>query len=322
MASRVPEYLGEPTLGQVMRRPQWIFALLLALVVASVFAWLGQWQMGNAVRNNVDDLVSTETVRPIDDLTEPIAGIPEIAAGAVVSVDGEFVSEDFSIVSDRMNRGIGSGNGESADSVGDQAGEKREGAWVVGHLVRAGHDDASLAVAIGWAPSQEAAQAAIAELEQLPAEARTLEGRYLPAEAPEIPRPDADPAFSRTMVPAYLANNWTQTPTGPIYGGYLVMHDSAAAPALADLGLEEIDSVAPSAPEKVSWLNVFYGIEWAVFGLVALFLWYRLARDAWEKEHEIMALEAEAAREAAAAERASEPGDVPEAADHPAVTEQ
>ena len=62
------------------------------------------------------------------------------------------------------------------------------------------------------------------------------------------------------------------------------------APSLADAGLVPIDSVAPSAPEKVSWLNIFYGIEWAVFAIVALFLWYRLARDAWEKEHEMMLL--------------------------------
>ena len=294
MASRTPEYLGEPTLGQVMRRPQWIAALVLAMVVAAVFAWLGQWQMGNAIRDNVDELTSTETVRPIDELTEPFAGIPELAAGAVVAVEGTFAPGDFSVVSERMNQGE------------DDTAERAQGAWVVGHLVRTGQDDASLAVAVGWADSDEAATAAAQTLNELPAAERTLEGRYLPAEAPEVPRPDVDPSFSKTMVPAYLANTWAQTPTGPIYGGYLVLHDTLDAPALADAGLQPIDSVAPSAPEKVSWLNVFYGIEWAVFAIVALFLWYRLARDAWEKEHEMMLLVAET--EAAAA---SAPSDAP-----------
>ncbi|KAM9861482.1 SURF1 family cytochrome oxidase biogenesis protein [Leucobacter sp. BZR 635] len=289
MASRKLEYLGEPTLGQVMRRPQWIAALLLAMVIAAVFAWLGQWQMGNAIRDNVDELSATETVRPIDDLTEPIAGIPEIAAGAVVSVSGTFVSEDFSVVSERMNQGP------------DESAERSKGAWVVGHLVRTDQDEASLAVAVGWAPSVSEAKKAAQHLSTLPEGKLALEGRYLPAEAPEIPRPDIDPHSTRTMVPAYLANTWNEAPTGPIYGGYLVLHDALDAPELADANLVAIDSVAPSAPEKVSWLNVFYGIEWAVFAAVALFLWYRLARDAWEKEHEIMILTAESEAEAEAA---------------------
>lgn len=290
MASRTPEYLGEPTLGQVMRRPQWIAALLLAMVIAAVFAWLGQWQMGNAIRDNVDELSNTETVRPIDDLTAPIAGIPEISAGAVVSVEGSFVPEDFSVVSERMNQGP------------DASGERSKGAWVVGHLVRTDQDNASLAVAVGWAASDAEAKQAAQHLSTLPEGKLSLEGRYLPAEAPEIPRPDGDPHFTRTMVPSFLVNTWNSAPEGPTYGGYLVLHDALDAPSLTDAGLVPIDSVAPSAPEKVSWLNIFYGIEWAVFAIVALFLWYRLARDAWEKEHEMMLLvEAEAA-EAAASE--------------------
>ena len=38
-----------PTLREVMLRPRWIGVLLLALVVAGVFAWLGQWQLSRAI---------------------------------------------------------------------------------------------------------------------------------------------------------------------------------------------------------------------------------------------------------------------------------
>lgn len=276
MASRTPEYLGEPTLAQVMRRPQWILALLLALVVASVFAWLGQWQMGHAIRDNVDELTATETVREIDELTKPIAGIPEIAAGAVVSVEGSLVAGDYEIVVERMNQ--------------EANGERVEGVWVVGHLVRDEADNASLSVAVGWAPSIAVAEAAIERLESAELGGLTVEGRYLPAEAPDIPRPSEDPHLMRTMLPAHLVNLWAEVP-GPVYGGYLVLHPAADAQTLAsDAGLESIDSVPPSEPEKVSWLNAFYAIEWVVFGVIALYLWYRLARDAWEKEHELKKL--------------------------------
>lgn len=284
MASRRPEYLGEPTLAQVMRRPQWIFALVLAFAVAAVFAWLGRWQAEHAIRGDIDELSRTETVRPLESLTDPIAGVPETAAGAVVSISGDFVPGDFVVVENRMNQGSGA--------------EKVQGSWVVGRLATDG--GASLAVAVGWAPSAAAARTAIARLDAeygaagdgRHAIASAFEGRYMPPEAPEVPKPSADPHVMRTMVPAYLANAWIAAPTGPIYGGYLVLHASGprAADLLAVAQLDTIDSVAPTPPERVNWLNAFYAIEWVVFAGVALFLWYRLARDAWEKEHELMLL--------------------------------
>ncbi|MGO3146217.1 MAG: SURF1 family cytochrome oxidase biogenesis protein [Leucobacter sp.] len=294
MSSRKPEYLGEPTLAQVMRRPLWILALLLAMVVAAVFAWLGQWQMDNAIRLNIDDLTDTETVRPLDELSDPTPGIPEIAAGAVVSADGSFVAGDYAIVSDRLNSGT--------DDPENDA-DRTSGAWVVGHFVRAGAPAASLSVAVGWAPDATAAQAAIDRLDELPEDTFTVEGRYLPPEAPENPARDDDPHVMRTMLPAYLANLWNSTPEGPIYGGYLVLHDSDAQSSalMAEAGLRAIDSVAPGDPQRVSWLNVFYAVEWIVFAGIALFLWYRLARDAWEKEHEMMLLVEAAEAEASAA---------------------
>lgn len=290
MSSRKVEYLGEPTLGQVMRRPQWILALLLAMIVAAAFAWLGQWQLDNAIRSNVDEISDTETVRPLDDLTAPIAGIPEVAAGAVASLDGDFVPGDYLLVEQRMNGGGSDGTGK-----------RTEGVWIVGHFQRTGEHPASLAVAVGWAPSAEAARTAITKLDKLEPQTRTIEGRYLPAEAPDVPKRTDDPHVMRTMLPAYVANEWAEVPTGPVYGGYLVMHPAADAPDIAAAGLDPVDSVAPSAPERVSWLNVFYAIEWVVFAVVALFLWYRLARDAWEKEHEMLLLIA--ASEAAEADQ-------------------
>lgn len=266
-----------------MRRPQWILALLLALVIAGVFAWLGQWQMDNAIRQNTDELTNTETVRPIGELTDAIPGIPEIAAGAVVDIDGTFVAGDYAIVSDRMNSGTDDPESDS---------DRESGSWVVAHFVSEAADEASLAVAVGWAPSDADARDAISKLDSLPADQVTIEGRYLPSEAPETPTRSDDPHVMRTMMPAYLVNVWNTEPAGPIYGGYLVLHDSADGAAIIEgAGLTRIDSVAPGEPERVSWLNVFYAIEWVVFGVVALFLWYRLARDAWEKEHEIMLLE-------------------------------
>ncbi|QYM75513.1 hypothetical protein [Leucobacter luti] len=111
----------------------------------------------------------------------------------------------------------------------------------------------------------------------------------------------------RTMIPAHFANVWADV-DAPVYSGYLVLHDDGDIPALlASADLDPIDSVPPLPPETVSWLNVFYAIEWVVFAGFAVFFWFRLTRDAWEKEHELQELEAEAA--------ASGAGDGTEAAD-------
>lgn len=276
--ARRPEYLGEPTLGQVMRRPRWILALLFALLVAAVFAWLGQWQMDNAIRSDAQQTIDTETPRPLDEVADAGSGVTDAAAGMVVRVSGALVPEDLQVVSPRENDGA-------------------SGAWVVGHLAVAGEEGApetGLAVAIGWAPDAAAAESAAAELAQDPAAAdpRDLEGRFMPPEGPVVPRADEAPQVMHAMVPAQLVNSWQRVP-GPVHSGYLVLHPAdGGSELLAAAGLDAIDSVPPEPAESVNWLNVFYAIEWIVFAAFAIFLWYRLARDAWEKEHELQLLQA------------------------------
>ncbi|WP_017793415.1 SURF1 family cytochrome oxidase biogenesis protein [Leucobacter salsicius] len=290
--SKRPEYLGEPTLAKVMRRPRWILALLLALAVAAGFAALAQWQAGFAVQSQAQEKVDTETPQPLVDVASATMGVTEDGAAVVVLAGGEFVPEDFVVVGKRINGG-------------------EEGAWVVGNLVTAGPNaepGAHLAVAIGWAPTVAAAQDVADQLARDPEliDGSQLEGRYMPAEAPNIPAAHLDPQSLGAMTPAHLANIW-QSADGPVYSGFLVMHEAAGtATPLATLGLEQIDSVAPLPVSAVNWLNVFYAIEWLVFAGFAVFFWYRLARDAWEKEHEMKNLLAEAA--AAPGEDASSDG--------------
>lgn len=40
----------------------------------------------------------------------------------------------------------------------------------------------------------------------------------------------------------------------------------------------------------INWLNLFYAVEWVVFAGFAIFFWYRLVRDDWEKIHELKLL--------------------------------
>ncbi|MGK0714654.1 SURF1 family cytochrome oxidase biogenesis protein [Leucobacter sp. W1153] len=260
-----------------MRRPQWIGALLLALVVAAAFAWLGQWQMSFAIQAENDDAASSEISRPISEVTDAGTSVADTAAGMVVSTSGALVPGDFRIVEQRMH------------------GEE-QGVWVSGHLVT---EDGHLAVAIGWARTDAEAARAIAALEdRLASQGSSLEveGRYMPPDGAVLPRGEENPMRIASMAPAQLVNLW-QPFEGSAYGGFLVMHPGEgegqiAGEVIESLGLITIESVPPLPVEKVNWLNLFYAVEWVVFAGFAIYFWYRLARDAWEKEHELQLLAA------------------------------
>lgn len=269
-----PSYSGDPVLAKVMWSPKWIGALLLALLVAGGFAWLGQWQLSFAVSQN--DVSSTQElpVRELAEATEPGAPVTDETAGTVLSATGTFVEGDFSVIERRVHDGV-------------------EGAWVVGHFVTTGAQPGNLAVAIGWAADPEIAFEALAEIEsEFVGEELGIEGRYMPSDAPVVPRGGEDPSRIFSMASAQLVNLW-QPFEGRAYSGFLVLHPDGALSAqdLQAAGLETIDSVPPLPVGKINWLNLFYAVEWVVFAGFAIFFWYRLVRDDWERIHELKLLE-------------------------------
>lgn len=248
------------------RRPRWIGALLLALLLAAGFAALSQWQLSRSVASGVVLERDTETISPLSRVTSPQAEMTAPLDGQRVSTSGTFVSGDYSIVDQRFNGGV-------------------QGAWVVGHL-QTEPDGAALAVALGWAKNAGEAASVIANLDALPAAGRVdITGRYLAGGSPE--ENDFENGAVTEIATSALVNEWAGVERGA-FAGYLVMD---AAPA----GLAAIDSPAPEPERTLNWLNIFYAVEWVVFAGFALYMWYRLVKDAWERELE------EAADAAAAA---------------------
>lgn len=258
-----------PTLREVMLRPRWIALLGLCLVVAGVFAWLGQWQLGRAIDTDPTPPGATEEVRPLAEVAAPGEYLAEPLVGQRVTVTGTWVPGDFIVVSSRFNDGV-------------------EGYWVTGQLRVAdeqGVRPTSVAVAIGWAPTEADALAAVDSLEQnasAPDAADTplaITGRLISDEGPVPPPSGADPQTLTRMSPAALLSRWHDIEGLDVYRAYV-------ASEVAQGGLVDISSPAPAEGSNVDWLNIFYAIEWAVFAGFAFYLWYRLARDAWERELE------------------------------------
>jgi surfeit locus 1 family protein len=250
-----------PTLREVMLRPRWIAMLALSLVVAGAFAWLGQWQLGSAIDTSPPPPGATEQVRPLTDVVDPGGYLGEPLVGQRVEVSGEWVPDDFLVVTSRFN-----------DDV--------EGYWVTGQLrVADAERPTSLAVAVGWTPDREQADDAASALNADAGPAPVaLTGRVISDEGPGLP-PGTDPFEMTRMSPAALLSRWHDTGGLDVYRPYLT-----AAEPLG--GLTAISSPAPVEGSNVNWLNIFYAVEWAVFAGFAFYLWYRLAKDAWEKEVE------------------------------------
>src|SRR5690606_8133166 len=89
----------------------------------------------------------------------------------------------------------------------------------------------------------------------------------------------ADPWELERMSPAALLSRWHDTEQLDVYRPYLASVDAPA-------GLVDISSPAPRESSSINWLNIFYAAEWAVFAGFAFYLWYRMAKDAWEREVE------------------------------------
>lgn len=252
-----------PTLREVMLRPRWIGVLLFALVVAGVFAWLGQWQLARAIDTDPLPPGATEQVRPLAEVASPGEYLPEPLVGQRVEVTGRWVPGDFLIVSSRFNDGV-------------------EGYWVTGQLrVTDAQPPTSVAVAVGWAPTLADAESAALVLDEAAAEAGpvTIVGRLISDEGP-LPPPRGEPPLTMIrMSPAALLSQWHDTAGLDVYRPYVASQSASG-------GLVDIASPAPNAGSTVNWLNIFYAAEWVVFAGFAFYFWYRLAKDAWEKEVE------------------------------------
>jgi len=242
-----------PSLAQflsVARRPRWIGALVLSLAIAAAFAALGQWQLDRSVQNVAPPHYDTETPVALDTVARPQAPMTDASIGQRITASGTVVPGDFTVLEGRENDGT-------------------VGAWLVAHVVT--DDGTSLAVGLGWAPDADAAVAAEARVP----ETLDVAGRYLPTESPELN--DVESGERRVLSIGELLNLWADP--GPVYAGYVVLAEPTP-------GLDAIHQPPPTRDTSLNWLNVFYAIEWVVFAGFAVFLWYRLVRDVWEREQE------------------------------------
>ncbi len=229
------------------RRPRWLLALGGFLVLAAIFAALGQWQAQRAVEQATIETPDTETPVPLDSVLLPGEQLRVVDGGRRVDVTATW-THDTAVVSGKTQ--------------GELTGE-----WLLANATTA--DGTCLAVAVGWGATVDPGQFIVIDDSPSP-----LSGRIVASDDP------AEGEFSTTVMTTVAAadfiNRWH---CDAMYDGYLVL-DSAPEP------LHTIDAMRPIPQGELNWLNIFYALEWIFFACFAFYFWYRLVKDAVEREAE------------------------------------
>lgn len=217
--------MAKKSIWRLAVTPKWIAGLLIALAVASVFAWLGQWQLDRAIQSNKPvELVKAETV--------------------AVMLD----TENIFIARNRVQNSV-------------------TGYWVLANAKQ--ESGKSVILSLGWTKDLATAEDVRKNLKSsMVAQAfLPVNGLTLPTEAPV------------KSVNQYTFDSVSTAQLANLVGNemrydYLAVQGNAVPDEL-----EEI-SAGISQEAGVNWLSAFYAIEWAVFAGFAVFMWWRLLKDA------------------------------------------
>ncbi len=224
--------------------PRWLGLLLVALLIASGFAWLGSWQLARS-RENADPVV-IQKPRPLQELVQPQEGLPPEAGNTPAIVRGSLDADQTVIVDGRRR------DGEPVD-------------WLVAPvLMTTAAGTARLPVVLGAFPAG-----------RTPPPADSVEVDFTamlqPSEEPAAPQQDGD---TGAVSSADLVARWGS----PIYAGF-VFADEPTMRAAADDGLQVIEPPTIEQDRGYAILNLSYAVQWWIFAAIAFFLWWRLLRD-------------------------------------------
>lgn len=259
--------------GEVWRSaisPRMIGLLVLLLAAAVVCVQLSAWQLDRAALRGADRAVAAHQAKleaapvPLEDVLRAQSSFTseEYAAGVVAT--GEWEEENQVLL---PGRGVG---GEDAVLI------------VSAFRITAGPDaGALLPVLRGWIPADdvdltgERAEVADDSVYSLPSGEVEVTGHLANAEQHHVGETPL-PGTTTSISPSWLASRWG----GPSFSAYLVQGTYDGS------GWTDADGAVAHAPDPelkietgLNIQNLFYAIEWLVFGGFALWLWWRLVRD-------------------------------------------
>lgn len=253
------------TFLQVARQPRMIGLLLVFVLAALVCGRLGAWQLDRAYERAelAAQQQAAEAVAAgpswLGDVLAPQESFPGELVGREVRVAGEFEDSGSLLVPGRVLEGhtgylVLTPFRVTDDGTGGASWADLSGAPV-------------LAVVQGWV-------AAPADAEALthPEGEVTLTGWLQVGESTSGSAAVVDGQTEQIALSA-LVNEWG----GPIYTGYLVANGGPGSPESG--GIAALPRPTIDGGSGANLQNVFYALQWWVFGGFAVLLWIRLVRD-------------------------------------------
>ncbi|MEN3540152.1 SURF1 family protein [Microbispora sp. ZYX-F-249] len=236
--------------------PRLVALHLLVIGVLVSFTFLGRWQLGVFEASGAPRRAPDPAPVAVTELTQVGRHVSGAAISRKVTATGTYDAADQLLVADRV---------ADVDAPGGRA-ARGSGFWLLTPLRLA--DGTVVPVVRGWVAAAADPAAAV------PEGAVTVTGRLRPAEQTDdvmrngnLPRGQV-----ATVSTAELINLW---PDARVRDGFVVV--TAQEPP------SRATPVAVSPPTQgggFTWRNLAYALQWWIFALFAVYMWFHFVRDA------------------------------------------
>ncbi|WP_260848192.1 SURF1 family protein [Brevibacterium aurantiacum] len=245
--------------------PKWLGSLLFVLILVTCFVGLSAWQVDRAQhKNDAVDSANVEEIVPFNDVMEAQAPMPGILADQRVSLSGHWLPDDQVVVPGRVLDGD-------------------NGFWVVtmfapddarlGDSAGADASDKTIAIPVlrGFTTDEETAMESRAA--EGPVEMKAQIG---PVEGP-MPGNSLPEGQVRSVSTSQLINLFPDLLT---YSGFLIPEEATGdAASIATDGLSFVPPTTTREEGGFDLQSAGYAIEWLIFAVMALYMWWQLLRD-------------------------------------------
>jgi len=231
--------------------------LAVALVLSGLCILAGLWQMRVAHDDARQEALDAAQARPVAALTstmQPHAAFPPDGSGQRVRASGVYDAGQQVLVVDRRLDGA-------------------EGYWVVTPLTVTA-TGARLPVVRGFVRAPADAKAPVVTGEV------SVEGSLAPSESPREPLRPLGPGQLASVDVARLVNMWD----GEIYNAFVFAAsetpDATGAGPNGASASGTIERVPPPVlPSGFTLRNFAYAVQWWVFAIFAMWMWWKMVRD-------------------------------------------
>ena len=234
-------------------KPRHLWLLAVALLVVVAFIQLGRWQLGvaedEALRESLEKARAQQPVA-VETVLRPHIDFPNDLSTRPVSASGEFGADQVVVAGRRL--------------------DGRTGFWVVAPF-RVSATGATLPVLRGFVASPD-------DVPPVPGGTVTLTGGLAPPESPYA-GPPPPPGQLGSIDTSVLVGRWP----GELYNAFVFQQGETPAPTATALGaMQRVPT--PTGETGIKWRNAAYALQWWVFALFALYLWWRTVRADTEDE--------------------------------------